>query len=48
MVGVRGAKVIVAINSDKAAPVFAQCDLGIVGDMYQVVPALTAALGSAS
>lgn len=48
MVGVRDAKLIVAINSDKAAPVFAQCDLGVVGDMYQVVPALTAALGSAS
>jgi len=45
MVGVREAKVIVAVNSDKAAPVFAQCDYGIVGDLYQVVPALTAALG---
>jgi electron transfer flavoprotein alpha subunit len=48
MVGVRDAKVIVAVNSDKNAPVFAQCDYGIVGDLYQVVPALTAALrGSA-
>ncbi|PVU84409.1 electron transfer flavoprotein subunit alpha/FixB family protein (plasmid) [Cellulomonas sp. WB94] len=46
MVGVRGAKVVVAINSDKAAPIFAQCDYGIVGDLYQVVPALTAALGA--
>lgn len=45
MVGVRDAKVIVAVNSDKAAPVFSQCDFGIVGDLYQVVPALTAALG---
>lgn len=44
MVGVRGAKVVVAVNSDKNAPVFAQCDLGVVGDLYQVVPALTAAL----
>ncbi|HEY3437440.1 MAG TPA: electron transfer flavoprotein subunit alpha/FixB family protein [Actinotalea sp.] len=46
MVGVREAKVIVAINSDKAAPIFSQCDFGIVGDLYQVVPALTAALGA--
>lgn len=45
MVGVRDAKVIVAVNSDKNAPVFGQCDYGIVGDLYQVVPALTAALG---
>jgi electron transfer flavoprotein alpha subunit len=44
MVGVRDAKVIVAVNSDKAAPIFSQCDFGIVGDLYQVVPALTAAL----
>ncbi|WP_163275035.1 electron transfer flavoprotein subunit alpha/FixB family protein [Cellulomonas iranensis] len=45
MVGVRGAGTVVAINSDKDAPVFAQCDYGIVGDLYDVVPALTAALG---
>lgn len=44
MVGVRGAGVIVAVNNDKNAPVFAQCDYGVVGDLYQVVPALTAAL----
>ena len=44
MVGVRGAETIVAINSDKNAPVFAQCDYGVVGDLYQLVPALTAAL----
>lgn len=48
MVGVRGAKVIVAVNSDKAAPVFSQCDYGVVGDLYQVLPALTAALGATS
>jgi electron transfer flavoprotein alpha subunit len=46
MVGVRDAKVIVAVNSDKNAPIFTQCDYGIVGDLYQVVPALTAALGA--
>ncbi len=44
MVGVRDAGVIVAVNSDKNALVFKQCDYGIVGDLYAVVPALTAAL----
>lgn len=44
MVGVRDAKVIVAINSDQDAPVFADCDFGVVGDLYQVLPALAAAL----
>jgi electron transfer flavoprotein alpha subunit len=44
MVGVRDAKVLVAINSDADAPVFADCDFGVVGDLYQVLPALAAAL----
>ncbi|MBD3780519.1 MAG: electron transfer flavoprotein subunit alpha/FixB family protein [Micrococcales bacterium] len=44
MVGVAGAKVVVAINSDPDAPVFAQCDHGVVGDLYAVLPALAAAL----
>ena len=35
---------IIAINKDKAAPVFKQCDYGIIGDLYDVVPQLTAAL----
>ena len=47
MVGVREAKVIVAINSDPSAPVFTQCDYGIVGDLYAVVPALAAAARAA-
>lgn len=45
MVGVNHSKVIVAINRDKNAPVFGQADLGVVGDLYEVLPALTAALG---
>lgn len=45
MAGVSGARAIVAINSDEKAPVFAQVDYGIVGDLYEVLPALTAALG---
>ncbi len=44
MVGVNHAKVIVAINRDKNAPVFGQADLGVVGDLYDVLPALTSAL----
>lgn len=40
-VGVRDAKVIIAVNKDKNAPIFKQCDYGIVGDIYKVIPALT-------
>jgi electron transfer flavoprotein alpha subunit len=44
MVGVRAAGTILAVNTDAGAPVFTQCDLGIVGDWHQVVPALHEAL----
>jgi electron transfer flavoprotein alpha subunit len=44
MVGVIGAETIVAINSDPNAAVFQQSDYGLVGDLYQLVPAITAAL----
>lgn len=40
MVGANRARVIVAINRDKAAPIFKQADYGIVGDLYKVLPLL--------
>lgn len=46
MVGVRDAKIIVAINKDPKAPIFDACDYGIVGDMYQILPALTGELNA--
>jgi electron transfer flavoprotein alpha subunit len=44
MVGVTGAETIVAVNTDPNAPVFKQADYSLVGDLYQLVPAITAAL----
>jgi len=44
MVGVTGAETIVAINTDPNAAVFKHTDYGLVGDLYKLVPAITAAL----
>jgi electron transfer flavoprotein alpha subunit len=42
MVGCRGAKKLLAINSDPDAPILAKADYGVIGDLHQVVPAITA------
>jgi electron transfer flavoprotein alpha subunit len=41
IVGMKGAKRIIAINKDEEAPIFSIADLGVVGDALKIVPALT-------
>ncbi len=48
LTGVRGAKVIAAVDKDENAPIFGASDLGIVGNLYDVVPMLIRELGKKS
>ena len=47
MAGCKGAKRILAINADREAPILASADYAVIGDMHEILPAVSAALRAA-
>jgi electron transfer flavoprotein alpha subunit len=47
VVGMKGARTIVAVNKDQNAPIFEIADYGVVGDIFEIMPAVTEALAKA-